>query len=88
MSHRLSEQRFQSFEDVVKWVKEWIKSNDKASHSCCIRLFPEKWEKQKRSTYTDYEILESGRTPTHHFATGRVIPKASKALLECHFVDK
>ncbi|KIH58803.1 hypothetical protein ANCDUO_10982 [Ancylostoma duodenale] len=38
MSHRLSEQRFQSFEDVEKWVKEWIESEEEAFYRHGVRL--------------------------------------------------
>ncbi|KIH42827.1 hypothetical protein ANCDUO_27183 [Ancylostoma duodenale] len=45
MSHGLSEQRFQSFEDVEKWVKEWIKSEDEAFYRYGVRLLSEIWGK-------------------------------------------
>ncbi|KIH59289.1 hypothetical protein ANCDUO_10483, partial [Ancylostoma duodenale] len=45
ISHRLSEQRFQSFEDVEKWVKKWIESDEEAFYHCGVRLLPERWGK-------------------------------------------
>ncbi|KIH63587.1 hypothetical protein ANCDUO_06110 [Ancylostoma duodenale] len=47
MSHRLFEQGFQSFEDVEKWVKEWIESEDEVFYRCSVRLLPERWGKGK-----------------------------------------
>ncbi|KIH43683.1 hypothetical protein ANCDUO_26306 [Ancylostoma duodenale] len=41
-SHWLSEQRFESFEDVEKWVKEWIESEDEDFYICGVRLRPER----------------------------------------------
>ncbi|KIH43944.1 hypothetical protein ANCDUO_26043 [Ancylostoma duodenale] len=41
MSHGLSEQRFQSFEDVEKWVKEWIELEDEAFYRYGFRLLSE-----------------------------------------------
>ncbi|KIH49874.1 hypothetical protein ANCDUO_20050 [Ancylostoma duodenale] len=40
-----SEQRFQSFEDVEKWVKEWIKSENEASYRYDVCPLPKRWGK-------------------------------------------
>ena len=45
MSHALAEERFQSFEDIKKWVDSWIASKDEEFFRNGIRELPEKWRK-------------------------------------------
>ena len=45
MAHALAEEHFNSYEDVEKWVSEWIASNDESFFRRGIRLLPERWEK-------------------------------------------
>ena len=45
MTHGLSEQRFNSYEDVKKWVDSWIASEDELFFRRGIRILPERWEK-------------------------------------------
>ncbi|KIH66458.1 hypothetical protein ANCDUO_03213 [Ancylostoma duodenale] len=42
ISHGLLEQRFQSYEDVEKWVKERIESENEAFYRCGGRLLPKR----------------------------------------------
>ena len=44
MAHALAEDHFNSYENVEKWVSEWIFSKDE-SFRRGIRLLLEKWEK-------------------------------------------
>ena len=43
MSHALAEKRFQSFEDIKKWVDSWIALKDEKFFCNEIRKLPEKW---------------------------------------------
>ena len=43
VSHALAEKRFQSFEDIKKWVDSWIASKVEAFFLNGIRKLPEKW---------------------------------------------
>ena len=45
MAHALAEEHLNSYEDVEKWVSEWIASKDESFFRCGIRLLPERWEK-------------------------------------------
>lgn len=45
MAHGLADQSFNSFEDVKKWVDEWIASKDESFFRRGIRMLPERWEK-------------------------------------------
>ncbi|KIH61118.1 hypothetical protein ANCDUO_08618 [Ancylostoma duodenale] len=56
MFHRLSEQCFQSFEAIEKWVKEWIESEDEAFYRCGVHLLPERWG---RATANDGQYFVS-----------------------------
>ena len=42
MSYALAEKRFQSFEDIKKWVHSWIASKDEEFFRNRIRKLPEK----------------------------------------------
>ena len=44
MSHALTEKRFQSFEDIKKWVDSWIASKDEEFFRNGIRKSPKKWQ--------------------------------------------
>ena len=43
ISHVLAEKRFQSFEDIKKWVYSWIASKNEDFFRNGIRKLPEKW---------------------------------------------
>ena len=47
MAHALAEEHFNSYEDVEKWVSEWLEvaSKDESFFHRGIRLLPERWEK-------------------------------------------
>ena len=45
MAHALAEEHFNSYEDIEKWVSEWIASKDESFFRRGIRLLPERWEK-------------------------------------------
>ncbi|CAK9818802.1 Mariner Mos1 transposase [Anthophora plagiata] len=45
MVHALAEKRFNSYEDIEKWISDWITSKDKSFLRRGIHLLPEKWEK-------------------------------------------
>jgi len=45
MAHALAEEHFNSYEDVKKWVFEWIASKDESFFRRRICLLPERWEK-------------------------------------------
>lgn len=45
MSHALSMQHFKNYEEVKKWVDEWIVSKDEKFFWKGIHNLPERWEK-------------------------------------------
>ncbi|EGI62127.1 Mariner Mos1 transposase, partial [Acromyrmex echinatior] len=45
MAHALAEEHFNSYEDVEKWVSEWIASKNESFFRRGIRLLLERWEK-------------------------------------------
>ena len=45
MTYALAEEHFNSYEDVEKWVSEWIASKDESFFRCGSRLLPKRWEK-------------------------------------------
>ena len=44
-THALAEEHFNSYEDVEKWISDWIASKDESFFRRGIRLLPERWEK-------------------------------------------
>jgi len=45
MQHSLTDTYFSNYEEVQKWMDEWIASKDIAFYRRGITLLPEKWEK-------------------------------------------
>ncbi|KMQ92519.1 transposase [Lasius niger] len=45
MQHAFTDTHFSSYEEVQKWVDEWIASKDIAFYRHGIALLPERWEK-------------------------------------------
>lgn len=45
MAHGLSEQRFHNFEDVKKWLDDWIASKEEKFFFDGIHKLPKNWEK-------------------------------------------
>lgn len=45
MQHGLSEQRFNSYEEVKKWLDKWIASKDEEFFQRGIRNLPQRWTK-------------------------------------------
>lgn len=45
MAHSLSEKRFQSYQEVEKWITDWIVTKDADFFYKGIHQLPEKWEK-------------------------------------------
>jgi len=45
MTHGLSSQHFNSYEDIKKWIDSWIASKDESFFRHGIHLLPERWEK-------------------------------------------
>jgi len=45
MDHALAEQRFDSYEDVKKWLDEWFAAKGKDFYWRGIHKLPERWEK-------------------------------------------
>jgi len=45
IAQALAEERFNSYEDVEKWISDWIASKDKSFFCHGIHLLPERWEK-------------------------------------------
>lgn len=49
MGHALAEQHFGSFEDVEKWLDEWIDEKNEQFFWQGIHNLPERWEKCVKS---------------------------------------
>jgi len=45
MSHALAEQRFDSYEDMKKWLDEWFAAKGENFYWRGIHKLPERWEK-------------------------------------------
>ncbi|GBP07631.1 Mariner Mos1 transposase [Eumeta japonica] len=45
MAHGLADQRFNSYEEVKKWIDSWIASKNMTFFRCRIHILPEKWER-------------------------------------------
>jgi len=45
MQYALIDTHFSSYEDVQKWVDEWIATQDTAFYHRGIALLPKRWEK-------------------------------------------
>ena len=45
MAHAFAEEHFNAYEDVEKWISEWIVSKDESFFRRGIRLLPERWKK-------------------------------------------
>ena len=45
MAHAFAEEHFNAYEDVEKWISEWIVSKDESFFRRGIRLLLERWEK-------------------------------------------
>jgi len=45
MAHAIDEQHFKAYEDVKKWVSEWIALKPEKFFWGSIYKLPEKWEK-------------------------------------------
>ena len=61
MSHVLAEKRFQSFEDIKKWVDSWIASKDEEFFRNGIRKLPEKWRNVIASNGQYFQYVSSFR---------------------------
>ena len=45
MQHGLVDTHFRNYENVRKWIDEWIASKDQSSYCRRIHLLPQRWEK-------------------------------------------
>jgi len=48
MQYALMDTHFSSYEEVQKWMNEWIASKDTAFYRREIALLPERWEKVRK----------------------------------------
>jgi len=44
IQHSFTDQHFKTYEEIKKWLDEWIASKDEHFFYCGIYLLPEKWE--------------------------------------------